>query len=104
MFLTTVPALASGGSRPSFLQNARAAQCLMRSSKLAPSSFQQQDCKRPGAARFCYVIIWGEAGAADLSHCSNWSWFTKPACCTTRRPPKRITKLGMPRTLKHAAS
>ena len=45
-----------------------------------------------------------ETGVADLSHCSICSWFTKPACCNSRRPLESTMKLGMPRTLKRAAS
>ena len=55
--------------------------------------------ERAGVERqisFSSAIFQGKTGAAEVSHFSNWSCFTKPACCLTTRPPKRITKLGIP--------
>jgi len=38
------------------------------------------------------IVSHAETGAADLSHCSIWSWLTRPACCATTWPPEKTTK------------
>jgi hypothetical protein len=48
-------------------------------------------CGRCVAPGLSLAVCQAETRAADLSHCSIWSWLIRPACCFTARPPQKDT-------------